>query len=245
MKKLLSAILLSGALFASSANAQITSPDKNTITALSDQAALDLVKLIPVHTYKWDFGNGDNFTGIVPTTHTEILQEAAILVPGLSQFFIYDVSNNLISFDQSEFAMLYPAAIRKLDTRLTAVEAATPAARSFSTPTFSSSTTVTRLSTTRDASVQYSYNATVAISLLSGQSITATLKYADNSGMSTNLVTCDSQNTSNSGVLGLSQTNTLKVSCIIPANKYRQVTFATSGGATAPAALATGQEVLE
>lgn len=119
-------------------------------------------------------------------------------------------------------------------------------ARTFSTPTFSSSTTATQLSTTRDAQVQYAYDATVSISLLAGQSVTATLQYADNSAMSTNLVTVDSTVTSNSGVLGLTQVNTLKVSGEIPAGKYRKVTFAVTGSGTAtPTTLKSGQEVLE
>lgn len=119
-------------------------------------------------------------------------------------------------------------------------------ARAFSTPTFSSATTATQLSTTRDAQVQYAADATVSISLLAGQSVTETLQYADNSGMSTNVVTVDSAVTSNSGVLGLTQVNTLKVSGEIPAGKYRKVTFTTTGsGTTAPSILKSGQEVLE
>ncbi len=116
--------------------------------------------------------------------------------------------------------------------------------RSFATPTFNQSTTAAQLSATRDAEVFYSYNATVAISVLAGQSVTATLRYADNSGMSTNVVTLDTAATSNSGVLGLSQTNTLRVGGIVPAGKFRQVTFSVAGGATAPAAILSGQEVL-
>lgn len=123
--------------------------------------------------------------------------------------------------------------------------AALQAARSFSSPTFSNATTATKLSASRDASVQYSFDASVSISLLAGQTVTATLKYADDSGMTTNVVTMDSQLTGNSGVLGLTQTNTLKVSGIVPKNKYRQVTFAITGtGAAAPTAIKSSQEVL-
>lgn len=122
--------------------------------------------------------------------------------------------------------------------------AAASQAPSYSTPTFSGSTAATKLSATRDAAVSYDYDATIAISVLAGQSITATLKYADDSGMTTNVVTVSSQIASNSGVLGLSQTNTLKVAGRIPANKYRQVTFSVTGSATAPSTLKAGQEVL-
>lgn len=119
------------------------------------------------------------------------------------------------------------------------------AARSFSTPTFTTSTTATQLSSSRDVYVSLGYDATVTISLLSGQSVTANLKYADNVGMSTNSITVDSCKIANSGVLNLTQTGTLQLKGIIPAGKYRQVTFAVSGtGAAAPTVLTSGQEVL-
>lgn len=120
----------------------------------------------------------------------------------------------------------------------------TPAVRVFSTPTFTQATTATQLSATRDAQVSYDFDATVAISLLAGQSVTALLQYADNSGMSTNVVTVSSQTVNNSGVLGLTQINTLKLSGDIPAGKFRKVTFTVTGGATAPAAIKAGQEIL-
>jgi hypothetical protein len=115
--------------------------------------------------------------------------------------------------------------------------------RSFSTPTFNSATTATQLSTTRDANVQYVFDAAMT-TLLTTQGITATLRYADNSGMSTNVVTVSSNTINTGGILSLTINNSLQLSGIIPAGKYRQVTFSTSGGATAPSALASGQEVL-
>jgi hypothetical protein len=118
------------------------------------------------------------------------------------------------------------------------------ASKTYQSPTFSSATSATRLSTTVDADVFYSFDATVTISLLAGQSVTAVLKYADDSGMSSNVVTVDSAKTANSGVLNLTQTNTLRVGGKIPAGKYRQVTFTTAGsGVSAPSAIAAGQEV--
>lgn len=118
------------------------------------------------------------------------------------------------------------------------------ASKTYQTPTFSSATSATRLSTTVEADVFYAFDATVTISLLAGQSVTAVLKYADDSGMSSNVVTVDSAKTANSGVLNLTQTNTLRVGGKIPAGKYRQVTFVTAGsGVAAPSAIAAGQEV--
>lgn len=125
-----------------------------------------------------------------------------------------------------------------------AIQAAVSQSPVYSTPTFSSSTTATKLSVTRESLVAYDYDAALTISLLTGQSVTALLKYADDSGMSTNVVLVSSQQTNISGVLGLSNTQTLKVSGGIPANKFRQVTFTVTGSATAPTAIKAGQEKL-
>lgn len=113
-----------------------------------------------------------------------------------------------------------------------------------STPTFSSATTATKLSSTRKAFVSYSFDSTVSITLLAGQTVTATLRYADNVGMSTNVVVVKTARTSNGGVLGLSQTNNLDLFGYIPADKHRQVTFTVSGGASNPSVLTSGQETL-
>ena len=120
---------------------------------------------------------------------------------------------------------------------------ATTSASTYQTATFANSTTATQISTTKESYVQYAYDATVTISLLAGQSVTAILEYADNSGMSTNLVTLDAAVTSNSGVLNLTQTNTLKVSGFVPPAKYRRVRFVTSGtGVSAPSTIKSSQE---
>ena len=130
------------------------------------------------------------------------------------------------------------------EAAIAALQAAMPSAPVYADPTFSSITTATVLSSSRKAQVTYDIDASVNISLLAGQSITAVLTYADNSAMSTNPVIVSSQTTSNSGVLGLTQGNTLKIGGIIPPNKYRKVTFTVSSGATTPTALKAGQEVL-
>lgn len=120
---------------------------------------------------------------------------------------------------------------------------ANPGTYTYQTATFLNSTTATQISSTKEAYVQYSYDATVTISLLAGQSVTAILEYADNSGMSTNLVTLDAAVTSNSGVLNLTQTNTLKVSGFVPPAKYRRVRFVTAGtGVSAPTSIKSSQE---
>jgi len=113
----------------------------------------------------------------------------------------------------------------------------------YSTPTWTQITTASQLSTTASTFVSYDIDASVSIVLLAGQSVTCSLQYADNSGMSTNLVTPRSQTISNTGVLGLSQGNTLGLSAYIPPAKYRKVTCSGTGsGVTVPAAIKAGQE---
>lgn len=126
-----------------------------------------------------------------------------------------------------------------------------PTSRVFSTPTFAGVTTATQLSATRDAEVSYEFDGSIAITVLGTQTITATGTYADNSAMTTNPVIFDSQGFTGGGVAGLSQTQTLKISGIIPAGKYRKVTFASSsasglglGAPTVPSAIKSSQEVL-
>ena len=115
---------------------------------------------------------------------------------------------------------------------------------SYATPTFASSTSATQLSTTREAWVQYAYLGTANISLLAGQAINVFLEYADNAGMTTNLVLVDYDNIGNSGVLGLTTSNGLKVNGFIPAGKYRRVRFTSTGSPTLPSTIQAGQESL-
>ena len=114
---------------------------------------------------------------------------------------------------------------------------------SFSIPTFSSATTATQLSTTRNAQVLYTFPTSMT-SLLTSQALTATLQYADDAGFTTNVVTVNSDVQGCSGILSLVLTGRLQVQGIIPAGKYRKVTLAQSGGATVPTTLTSGQEVL-
>jgi len=125
--------------------------------------------------------------------------------------------------------------------RITA--ASNGASLSFSTPTFSSATTATQLSSTRAAQVVYTFPTSMT-SLLTSQSLNATLQYADDSGMTTNVVTVNTDVQGCSGILSLTLLGRLQVQGIIPAGKYRKVTLSQSGGATVPTTLSSGQEVL-
>jgi hypothetical protein len=116
-------------------------------------------------------------------------------------------------------------------------------ALSFTTPTFASATTSTRLSTTRSVQVLYSFPTSMT-SLLVSQSLTATLQYADDAGFTTNVVNVNVDVQGCSGILSLTLLGRLQVQGIIPANKYRRVVLAQTGGATVPTTLSSGQEVL-
>lgn len=112
--------------------------------------------------------------------------------------------------------------------------------------TFANTTTAQQLSSSKDAFVSYVYPGTVTISLLAGQSVSAYLKYADDSSMSINVRTVAYDVVANSGVLNLTQTQGLRVSGYVPAGKWRQVTFQTTGSGTAtPTFLGSNQEILE
>lgn len=113
----------------------------------------------------------------------------------------------------------------------------------YSSPNFSSITTANQLSTTKDAVVVYVFPTTMT-SLLASQSLTATLQYADDSGMSTNLVTVCIDTNGCSGILSLTLNGRLQLNGRIPAGKYRKVTLSQSGGATIPTTISSSQEVL-
>jgi hypothetical protein len=127
--------------------------------------------------------------------------------------------------------------------RVTSASNGTNLTPSFSSPTFSSSTSATQLSTTRAAFVQYTYPTSMT-SLLTSQSLTATLQYADDSAFTTNVVTFNSDVQGCSGILSLTLQGRLQVQGIIPAGKYRKVTLAQTGGATVPTTISAAQEVL-
>lgn len=175
-------------------------------------------------------------TDINPTTAGQTL------TPDISAMVISTAAGHGYTIASSDiiwngYCPFYPGEIA-------AMQNAIPGTPVYSTPTFSSATAATKLSATRDTQVSYDIDAVLTISILAGQSVTATLQYADDSGMSTNVVTVSSQVASISGLLGLSNTQTLKVAGRIPANKFRKVTFAVTGSAATPTSLKSAQEVL-
>lgn len=115
--------------------------------------------------------------------------------------------------------------------------------KSYSNPTRALNTAV-QLSATREAQVSYPVDVRVQSLLLGNAQGTVTLQYADNSGMSTNLVSLMSGTNSTSGVLNLDNTGTVTLVGTIPAAKFVRIATAVNAG-TATFTSRQGQEVLQ
>lgn len=119
--------------------------------------------------------------------------------------------------------------------------------RTFTAVAAPSLNTAVRLSTTKDAFVNYTVDVTTTITLTTGQTGTVSLHYADDAAMTTNVVEVSRALVGNTGVLtvglSLAQTVSTKLTGIIPAGKYRSiVTINTVGTPTFTSGI--GQEVL-
>lgn len=117
-----------------------------------------------------------------------------------------------------------------------------PIARAFQNPARTLNTAF-QISTTRDASVNYSVEITVASALLGNVSGRAHLEYADDSGFTTNVVDISSSPNGTSGVLNLTNLGPGNVGGWIPANKYARIRTENLNG-TPTFTFARSQEVL-
>lgn len=103
-----------------------------------------------------------------------------------------------------------------------------------------------QVSTTQDASVSYAVNIAATLSLVTGQTGTVILEYADDSGFTINVVTVQSSINGNSGALtiglNLGQSVTASLSGMVPANKYVRLRTVNTVG-TPSFTFATAQEV--
>ena len=114
--------------------------------------------------------------------------------------------------------------------------------RSF-TNTTRSLNTAFQITPTRDTYVSYSVDIACTSLLLGGQSGTVFLEYADNVGMTTNLVTVQQATGSSGGVLNLATITTATLSGIIPTAKF--VRLRTVNNTSTPTfTYRTSQEVL-
>jgi len=103
--------------------------------------------------------------------------------------------------------------------------------------------TAFQVSATRDARVSYPVDITVNSLLITGQQGTVSLQYADNSAMSTNLVTVASGTNSTGGVLSVTNIGTVLLVGDIPAGKWVRILTANNVG-TPGFTPRQGQEVL-
>lgn len=105
-----------------------------------------------------------------------------------------------------------------------------------------------QISTLQNARVFFPVDITTSLSLTGGTAGNVTLKYADDSAFTTNVVTVMSGQGSNTGTLtiglALSQVTTVTLAGFIPAGKYVKLITASTTG-TATFAARAGQQVLE
>jgi len=80
-----------------------------------------------------------------------------------------------------------------------------------------------QISATQDAQVHYTVDISVTSLVLAGQSGRVVLEYADNSGMTANVVTVSSSTNATGGVLNVTNLGTGNVTGMIPAGKWVRI----------------------
>lgn len=148
---------------------------------------------------------------------------------------------NLVAFALSAYSLTIP-----LDRAIVEGSITDPIPHSFANPSRSLNSAF-QISTSRDSMVSYTVDIAATLSLTTGQTGTVTLKYADDSGMTTNVVTVQSSVNGNGGTLaiglGLTQTASCSLTGIIPAGKYVKLVTANTTG-TPTFTMRAAQEVL-
>lgn len=121
-----------------------------------------------------------------------------------------------------------------------------PAPSSFTYPTRTLNSAF-QISSTRNSRVSYTISVAATLSLSGGQTGTVVLEYADDSGITTNVVTVQSSVNGNTGTLtiGLNtiQTGSASLSGDIPAGKYVRIRTVNTAG-TPTFTFSSAQEVL-
>lgn len=102
--------------------------------------------------------------------------------------------------------------------------------RSFSGATTPALNSAAQLSATRDTDVSYYVDVSISSLLLGTASGTSSLQYADNAGMTANLVTFATCTQSTGGVLNITNVSTCTLAGTVPAGKYRRILTATNSG---------------
>lgn len=134
------------------------------------------------------------------------------------------ITSGTISMPNTGTAGTYVAVTTDAQGRVTAGRT-----RSFTYPTRTLNTAY-QVSTTQDAFVNYSVDISVTSLLLGGSSGRVYLEYADNSGMTANLVVVNESGNSVAGVLNITNIGPGNVTGWIPANKYVRIRTASSAG---------------
>lgn len=161
-----------------------------------------------------DFGNG------------QLL--AAITLPASPQQIATQVKQAMVDFALANWSVTITP------DEVLAAQGTNPATiPSFTNPTRSLNSAF-QISTIRDAQVGYTVDIAATLSLTTGQTGTVTLKYADDSGFTTNVQTVQSSVNGNGGTLaiglGLTQTATASLNGMIPAGKYVKLVTANTVG---------------
>lgn len=148
-------------------------------------------------------------------------------VPCVAYTWVYakDTNKNYVNLSSCPTVGTTPIWLQLTPTVVTA--------KSFSNSSRSLNTAF-QISVTRDSAVSYGVDVSATLSLVTGQTGTVALQYADDSGFTTNVVTVNSAVNGNTGTLaiglGLTQLTTVTVSGIIPAGKYVRLATANTTG---------------
>lgn len=153
-------------------------------------------------------------------------------------------SPTLTSSGVSAGTYAYPSSvIVDAKGRVVSIVAGTaPSSPSFANPSRSFATSF-QISSTRPAIVNYSVPITSAATLLAGSQASLTWKYADDSGMTTNVVTLPPSQFGAASGLVVTAVGTIGLSGVIPAGKYVMISQATLAGTPTYGSIAA-QEVL-
>lgn len=180
------------------------------------------------YTFYDDLGNGYDDTANL--TIDETATPASIRAATLT-YILADATNQGFTITESDILWFAPGIIED---------------KVFATPTRTLNSAF-QISTVRDTAVTYTVDVATTLSLTTGQTGTVTLKYADDSGFTTNVKTVQSAVNGNGGTLaiglGLTQTSTAALGGIIPTGKYAKLITANTVG-TPTFTFRAAQEVL-
>lgn len=178
-----------------------------------------------------------------PSTHNPSIVplNGGLYVDGTGHFSITNVPEASIAGLVADLAGKASATHTHTTANITGLQAfvdsriasTTKNSMSFGTTTRSLNTAF-KISTASTTFVSYTVDIASTLSLVSGDTGTVTLEYADDSGFTTNVKTVQTSANGNTGTLaiglGLTQTSTAALTGIIPANKWVRISTANTVG---------------